>query len=121
MENASGNALFEYDGIQTAEHNVIRNNYSRNDGRRNGYAGIHLWNGGPGIEHIEVSHNEVAVTAPEGVAAAPPRAIWFQTGCRDVQVTANRFVTTPGVTAIDVAPGQQGVTFKDNQYLTPEG
>jgi hypothetical protein len=119
--DGSGYGLFEYDGIPTAEHNALRNNYSRNDGRRNGYAGIHLWNGGPGIEHIEVSHNEVVMPPARGVAAAPPRGIWFQTGCRDVQVTANRFLTAPGVIAIDVAPGQQAVTFKDNVYLTTDG
>src|SRR4051812_41632631 len=115
--DGSGYGLFEYAGIPTAEHNVIRHNYTRNDGRRNGYAGIHLWNGGPGIAHIEIYHNEVVMPAT-AAAWAPPRGIWLQTGCRDVQVTANRFVTEPGVTTIDVAPGQQAVTFKNNEYLT---
>ena len=59
--------------------------------------------------------------AAAGAGWRPPRGIWLQTGCRDVQVTANRFVTAPGVTAIDVAPGQQSVTFKSNEYLTPDG
>ncbi|MFL5410779.1 MAG: hypothetical protein ACJ79D_05330, partial [Myxococcales bacterium] len=71
--DGSGFGLFEYAGIPAAHDNVVRYNVSRDDGRKNAYAGIHLWNGGAALEHVEVHNNEVTLSAATGVAGAPPR------------------------------------------------
>ena len=119
--DGSGFGLFEYAGAPPAEGNVIHENISRNDGRKNAYAGIHVWDGGEGIAHIQIYNNEVSLAPATGPGSLPPRAIWLQTAVRDARVTNNCFIVEPGVRLIDVAQGQQGLLFRDNAYEAPVG
>jgi hypothetical protein len=112
--DGSGFGVFDFEGAPATAHNVIRYNSSTNDGRRNGYAGIHLWNGGNGVNDIEIDHNSITLGP---AAVGTPRAIWIQAGVSDVKVHDNVLTTTGrGFHAIEVASDQDGVRFRNNEY-----
>ena len=112
--DGSGFGLFEYPGALKWHDNVVRYNVSENDGRRNGYAGIHVWNGGAGVRGAWVYHNTVVM----GVAPREqrPRALWVQTGVVNLRVMNNIFCAAPSVTVVDVAREQEGIQFAGNCY-----
>jgi hypothetical protein len=117
--DGSGYGIYAFDGSPATRHDVIRGNVSTNDGRRNGYAGIHLWNGGGGIRDIEIDHNSITVSA---APFAQPRCIWFQTSAPDIRVHDNLFATIgQGVRCVDVAAAEASVQFHANQYRSTDG
>jgi hypothetical protein len=112
--DGSGYGLFEYTGAKPWHDNVVRYNVSVDDGRRNGYAGIHLWNGDGGLRNAWIYHNTVVVGRVTN--AVPPRALWIQSETSNVRVMNNIFATTPGASVLDVAPGQADIHFTGNCY-----
>ncbi len=84
--DGSGFGIFAFEGAPLTVHNIIRGNSSFNDGRRNGYAGIHVWNGGAGVSDTEIDHNTITMTSAE---TGVPRAVWIQGGASDVRVHDN--------------------------------
>jgi hypothetical protein len=119
--DGSGFGLFEYPGARAWHDNVVRYNVSENDGRRNGYAGIHVWNGGAGVRGAWVYHNTVVTAAAPQAQAKPPRALWVQTGVVNLRVMNNIFCAAQGVKLLDVAPEQAGIQFAGNCYWTTGG
>jgi len=125
--DGSGYGLFEYFGAKPWHGNTVRYNVSDNDGRRNGYAGIHLWNGaGPGeLRDAWVYHNSIRIAAAAAAAAdsyVRPRALWVQSETADVRVMNNVFVTSPGLNVVEIAPDQRGIRLGGNCYWSgPNG
>lgn len=113
----SGYGLYEYPGAPPAFGNVIRNNVSRNDGRKNGYAGIHVWDDARALRDVRIENNQVYMdAAPPG--QKPARAMWIQSPIREARVAGNTFTIAPGVRLMDVAGGQRSVHFEHNVYHT---
>jgi hypothetical protein len=71
--DGAGFMFYTYPGSpHSFHHNVMRHNVSRNDGRKNGYAGIFVENHGSGISDVEIAYNTVFM-APS--AEATPVAL----------------------------------------------
>jgi hypothetical protein len=115
--DGSGYGLFEYVGGPAWSGNTVRYNVSENDGRRNGYAGIHAWdgNGGGGLRDAQVYGNTVYV-APAAASSVQPRGIYVQSPTTDVRFRNNVVYVSGGVPAIEVASGQVGLVFQGNGY-----
>jgi hypothetical protein len=118
--DGSGFGLFEYMGAPQWHDNTLRYNVSVDDGRRNGHAGIHVWNGGAGLRRGWIYHNTVVVRAA-GRGEMPPRAIWVQSGTTELHVMNNVFSVAPGLRAVEVSPGQRGIQFGGNCYWAGGG
>jgi hypothetical protein len=113
--DGSGFGLYEYPYAPPAFANVIRHNTSRDDGRKNGYAGIHVWDDAHVLRDVRIENNRVEISASTG-ADKPPRGLWLQSAIRDAVVANNTFVVAPGARVMDVAKGQRGVRFEHNVY-----
>jgi hypothetical protein len=114
--DGSGYGVYAFDGSPPTVHNTVRWNTSSNDGRRNGYAGIHLWNGGGGVRDVDITHNTVTTSS---VADAPPRCVWLQSETDDVRFHDNLFATAgASVRCVESAAPQDSVLFYGNQYLS---
>jgi len=87
----AGYGLFQYYDASTWKNNIVRNNISYNDGRKNGRAGIHMW--------IDKNLNG---------------------GMSDCQIENNIFVNKYGH-AVSFEPGNYpGFNFANNIFLTIE-
>ncbi len=113
--DGAGYLLGQFSGARAFNHNVVRYNISANDGRKNGYAGIQLWNGGSGISDCEIHNNTVSIGP---ASSGTPRGIYFQTGTKNVHVRNNIFQTTGGVRIADIQAKQSGLLFQGNDYLS---
>ena len=111
--DGAGYLLAEFDGVIACSHNTIRFNISQNDGRRNGYSGIVLWNGGAGIDNIDIFNNTIFMSLSTG---ATPKGLEIMTPTTNVHIRNNLFVTTGGVPLISVTGGQQGLLVQGNNY-----
>lgn len=118
--DGAGFLLAQYGGApRPFANNVVRYNISQNDGRRNGYGGIHFW-----AASSELSNNPVRDVAVYGntifvspsVNGGTPSALRFQSGTRDVRVHNNLFVTTGGARLADISSGQTGLLVQGNAY-----
>ncbi len=104
---------------------TIRYNISQNDGRRNGYAGIHIWDSlaaGPDrpshpdrLLDCDIYHNTVFVSP---AAEGKPHALRIDTPTLHTRIANNLFVTTDGLSLMEVAPGQQSIEFAGNAYYS---
>ncbi len=116
--SGAGYGLYQYLGAAPYSNNIIRFNISENDGRKNSYAGIQLWNGSSGIHDMEIYNNTIFVSpAPSGVA----RAVYFQTTVSNIHFRNNLLVTTGGVSLVDAVNTQPGVLFQGNDYWSSGG
>jgi hypothetical protein len=114
----SGFGLFQYAHALPWRDNTVRFNVSENDGRRNAYAGIHVWNGGTGIRGAWVYHNTVVMNRPGGLGknGESARALWVQSGVEGLRVLNNVFVASPELCMFAVAPEQRGAVVAGNCY-----
>ena len=108
-----GYLIAQYSGARTQNtKNTIRYNISQNDGRRNGAAGVQLWNGGSGIKNIQVFNNTIYMSP----ASSRPRGIYLQTATTNVAIRNNIVITTGGVPVLQATPGQYGLAVQGNNY-----
>ena len=91
---------------------MIRHNVSRNDGRKNGYAGIHVWDDARNLRDVQIHDNEVELSAAAGYK--PLCGLWLQSPLREVLIRRNAFQVGPGVRLMDVAVGQRQVRLEEN-------
>ncbi len=112
-----GFLVAEFSGARVLSNNTIRYNISQNDGRKNGAGAIALWNGGSGIQNIEIFNNTVFVSP----ASAQPSALYVMTATSNVQIRNNVFMTTGGVPALNVSAGQNGLVLQGNDYWPTGG
>lgn len=114
--DGSGYGLFQYINAPAWSANTVRYNVSENDGRRNGYAAIHAWdgNGGATLRDAQVYNNTLYVSpTPSG---PQPRGIYVQSPTTDLRFRNNALYVTGGVPAIDLVAGQTGLLFQGNAY-----
>jgi hypothetical protein len=119
--DGAGYLLFQFAYARPFRGNLVRGNVSRDDGRRNGYAGIHAFGD---LRDTRVYGNTVEVGPAAG---GVPRAV-------AVQVNSDAGPGTPGVThalriernvlrvrggvpAIYVDTGHVGLVFAGNRYV----
>jgi hypothetical protein len=112
-----GYLIAQYSGARALNNNTVRYNISQNDGRKNGAAGIQLWNGGSGIKNIQIFNNTIYI-AP---ASSRPRGIYLQTATSNVAIRNNIVIATGGVPVLQAVSGQTGLAMQGNNYWTNGG
>jgi hypothetical protein len=115
--DGAGYLICEYAGqIPPNSNNVVRYNISQNDARRVTIGALYFWNGGNGIQNIEVYNNTVFVSP-----AINPTAVTLQMPTTNVHFRNNIFITTGGVPLIQAAAGQNGILFQGNLFWASGG
>jgi hypothetical protein len=108
-----GFLVCQYSGARRMNNNnTIRYNISQNDGRKNGAAGVQLWNGGSGIKNTQIFNNTIYMSP----AGTRPEALWLVTATSNVSIRDNVFITTGGVPLLKAASGQTGTKIQGNVY-----
>lgn len=111
----SGFLLARYASSPVMTNLTVRYNITENDGRKNGYAGIHLWSSGTitGIKTVQIYNNDVYTTP---VTNGVPKAFFVRSGVfSGMSVRNNIFQTTAGVPVVSVS-STSGFTFQGNDY-----
>ena len=116
--DGAGYGVFQFKDARPFHHNVVRYNISANDGRRNHYAGIQIWNGGSGVTETDIYNNTVYVAAASG---ATPRGLFIQTGTTNVRIRNNIFQVAPGLRAAEVLAKQNNLLMQGNSYYAGGG
>ena len=111
--DGAGYGLYEYSGAPPYSNNVVRFNISQNDGRKNSYSGIQLWNGGGGIREVDIYHNTIFISP---AVSGTPRGVYFQTAASNVRLRNNLLVAMGGLRLVEGPSGQSGVLFQGNNY-----
>lgn len=111
--DGAGYGLFQFSGARAWNNNTVRFNISENDGRKNGYAGIMLYNGGSGVSDAQVYDNTIYLTP---AASGTPRGIYVENGVTNVGIYNNIIQTTGGALLVDVEGKQPSLTFAGNDY-----
>lgn len=111
--DGAGYLLAQYSGARPFSNNTVRYNISQNDGRKNSYAGIQLWNGGSGVKNSEIHNNTIYITP---AATGSPRAVYFMSPTTNIHLRNNIFITTGALKLLDLAPTQTGLLFQGNDY-----
>jgi hypothetical protein len=109
--DGSGFGLFEYPGAKPWHDNTVRYNVSVDDGRRNRYAGLHVWSDGV-FRDAWIYHNTVVVGPVKG--AKVPCALLIESQTTGLRIMNNILATAPGVRVMDIAPGQQNISLLGN-------
>lgn len=94
--DGAGFLVAQFPSARPMAGNTVRFNVSQNDGRKNGYGAIHVWNGDArrGIGPLEVYHNTVYAT-PTGDGSGP-LAVRIDGATVGTHFRNNLFVTTGG-------------------------
>ncbi|MGZ5506633.1 MAG: right-handed parallel beta-helix repeat-containing protein [Limisphaerales bacterium] len=94
--------------------NVIRYNISQNDGRKNGYGGIHTYGA---ITNASIFNNTVymANTSPT------PVALLLATGVVNSRIHNNILQTSGGAQLAWISSGQSGLVLQGNDYWPGNG
>jgi hypothetical protein len=109
----AGYGIYQFKGAPPFNNNTVRYNISANDARKNAYGAIDFWNGGSGINRVNVYNNTVYVTP---MAGATPKALRFTSGTTNVSIRNNIFQTTGGVQLADIEAKQTNLLLQGNDY-----
>lgn len=115
--DGAGYLLAQFEGARPFYGNVLRYNLSVNDGRRNGYGGIHLWSTGAngGITDTTLFANKIHTAA---AADGNPAVVdCMSDGIRNIRFYNNYF-QTDGNAALVRGKTNQGVVFAGNTFDT---
>lgn len=116
--DGAGYGIFQFSDARPFGNNAIRYNISANDGRKNGYGGITIWNGGSGVKNTDVHNNTIYMSA---AATGTPRAVHLMSSTVNVRFRNNIFQTAPGVRTIEIVGKQTGLSFQGNAYYAGGG
>src|SRR5262249_22176856 len=97
--------------------NVVRFNISENDGRKNGYGGIHVDSRGEAIEGLLIYHNTIGARAT--AAKECPPALFLKQS-KNARIHNNLFITQ-GVPLADLGSDQPGLCVQGNHYWAVDG
>jgi hypothetical protein len=111
--DGAGFLLAQFSDVPPFFGNTIRYNISQNDGRKNSFGGIRVWNGGSGIKNSEIYNNTVYMSPAN---SGSPKAISIFGSTLNVHVRNNIFITTGGLQIVNVSFGQSGMLFQGNDY-----
>ena len=120
----AGYGVFQFSGAALYLNNVVRYNISQNDGRKNGYGAISVWNGStdPGITNVEIYNNTLFMSPS---ASGSPSGIYFFGGTVSrVNIRNNCIITTGGVRQVNstlTAAQIANVQFQGNDYWPSGG
>lgn len=113
-----GYLIAQYSGARALnKNNTIRYNISQDDGRKNGTAGVQLWNGGSGIKNIQIFNNTIYISP----AGSRPRGIYLQTATSNVAIRNNIVIATGGVPVFQATSVQSGLAVQGNNYWSNGG
>ena len=115
--DGAGYLLAQFEGARPFYGNVLRYNLSVNDGRRNGYGGIHLWSTGAngGITDTTLFANKIHTAV--STAGNPVAVDCTSDGIRNIRFYNNYF-QTDGNAALLRGKTNQGVVFEGNIFNT---
>lgn len=116
--DGAGYGLFQFSGARAWNNNTVRFNISENDGRKNGYAGIMLYNGGSGLGDAAIYDNTIYLTP---AASGTPVGIYVENSVTNVGIYNNIIQTTGGATLVDVEAKQSSLTLAGNDYYSTGG
>jgi hypothetical protein len=109
--DGAGYGLYQYPGAPPWFGNTVRYNMSIDDGRKNGYSAIRIWNGGSGLANAEIYHNLVFISSSEhGI----PSALSFVTGTSRFSFHHNAFFASGQARLITVVPEQMDLSASNN-------
>jgi hypothetical protein len=111
--DGAGYLLCQYRDAPPWFGNIVRHNLSIDDGRKNDFAGIQIWNGGSGpLADAEIHDNVVFVGPSEqGI----PSALFFKSGSNRFFVHHNAFAATGEAFLIRTVPLQEELRFMNNR------
>ncbi|HJU06509.1 MAG TPA: right-handed parallel beta-helix repeat-containing protein [Nitrospiraceae bacterium] len=110
--DGAGYLLCQYPEADPWFDNTVRHNISVNDGRKNGYAGIQVWDSGPGLSGGDIHDNLVII----GLSAhGTPSALYFAHGTRRFLIHQNAFITAGAARLMTLAPGQEDLFLMHNR------
>ena len=105
----SGFVLCQFSFAQKNQGNIIRYNISQNDGRRNGFAGIHLYST---IFDAHIYNNTVYMSrALTGI----PKGVYIQGQAVNVGFR-NNIIVSQDTPVMNVTAGQTSLRFENNNY-----
>ncbi|WNJ20107.1 right-handed parallel beta-helix repeat-containing protein [Pontibacter sp. G13] len=117
--DGAGYLIAEYDGARPLRNAALRFNISENDGRANGYGGIHLWKGRGTLSDVAIYHNTVYMSpANQGT---PTAFKLLKSGMQNIRVVNNVFWVKGNLPTVDIGPENAGVWFLSNDYFTQNG
>jgi hypothetical protein len=97
--------------------NLLRFNISENDGRKNGFGGIHIDSQGEAIRRLRIYHNTIGMRATEA-KERPPALFLHQS--KDAHIHNNLFIAQ-GVPLADIGADQPGLRIQGNHYWAVDG
>lgn len=112
-----GAGLLVWSGVNNTNHrdNVVAYNVSQNDGRKNGYGGIHV---GGRVYDADIVHNTVFLSPP---ATGTPAAIVVASTGSGVHVRNNIFQTSGGAQLVRAPSNGTDLRFEGNTYWSGTG
>ena len=97
--------------------NKVQFNLSIDDGRKNGYGGIHVWNAGSGLNDADIIENLVVMrTSSEGNSSA----LSFDAVTESFSVHSNILMMFGNANVVTVIPGQRQLSFVGNRCWSHE-
>ena len=120
----AGYGVFQFYGAALYLNNVVRYNISQNDGRKNGYGAISIWNGStdPGITNVDIYNNTLFVSSAS--AGSPSGIELFGGTVSNVRIGNNCIITTSGVRLVNstlTSTQSATVLFQGNDYWSSGG
>ena len=123
--DGAGYGLYQYRSFAAWDGNTVRYNISQNDGRRNNYGAITLWDGGSGLKNADIYNNTIYV-APSGSSIT--KAVYFKTTTTNMRFRNNIFMVDPNAAPAQTAPRlidlyvtrQPGLVFEGNNYFSTD-
>lgn len=120
-----GYLLTQIEDARPFAKNTIRYNISQNDGRKNGYAAIHLFSESgeirpdKAIYDTDIYNNTVYMSASTADRGA---AIFVdENSTAELRVRNNIFQTRGEIPIVEVVKGQKGLLFQGNDYFSIGG
>lgn len=110
--DGAGYGLFQYRGAPPWSKNRVQFNLSIDDGRKNGYGGIHVWNGGSGLSHADINENLIVMrTSLEGT----PSALTLDAVAESFSVHNNMLMMFGDANVVTIIPMQRQLSFVNNR------
>jgi hypothetical protein len=113
--DGAGFGAFQFSGARPFGNNVIRDNVSENDARKNGYGAITLWGySSTALQNLAVYNNTVYLTQN----STGSRALYLESGTKNVSIRNNIFDVSGGAQLVYVSGTQTNLLVQGNDYWT---
>ncbi|MFD2247911.1 T9SS type A sorting domain-containing protein [Pontibacter ruber] len=111
----AGYLIAQYNYAPEMKGIIVRYNISENDGRRNGYGGIHLWSSGAngGIQDAHIYNNTIYMTP---AASGIPKGVWIQQGGTTIATFRNNIIQVSGGLQAVLGEVTSNIRFEGNNY-----